>query len=443
MTEHPKKKMERREFLKLSGGLLLAATGGGMLTGCGGGGGSFGGPNPSGGAPAAGNLVLINNNTGVGVNTGQDLAGSSSKAKPRAAASVGAVIYPVLAVQNLQQYNGLFWGTKDSSGTAQNVTESLHWTSDPGKAVRFLYDSQGRLAQSINQDTGQFLTYQWDVAGQCTLHSYDSGANLLGAAVVQINGTTGTVGPLPASRAAYPPPAFPINPMAATGSHSSLSDGLQNIKNYLTPSPQFLQGLQAVGDILAGAAAGGGVATLLAGAGVALTGAQVAALVAAGAAIGFFVGVLLPQMNNVTNPSLTDANPFGNSPAYAYQQYSPGPNGYYVSDKNNSIWAGNYSGAYSGAESGTWSGTVGTDGVLNATAATSAGPFVGSATIGGAGQTTIGFSGSGAAGQFAITFTGMFAYEGAGSIQGSGSWSSSSGESGSWQGQGSNPSVFG
>lgn len=95
-------------------------------------------------------------------------------------------------------------------------------------------------------------------------------------------------------------------------------------------------------------------------------------------------------------------------------------------------FAGNYSGTFSGGSAGTWLATVGADGAIDATAS---GGFAGRGAVTFTGQSNIPLAGTGASQGFTVTFAGSFTLQGNGtSVTGAGTWSSSSGQTGTWIG---------
>lgn len=95
-------------------------------------------------------------------------------------------------------------------------------------------------------------------------------------------------------------------------------------------------------------------------------------------------------------------------------------------------FAGSYSGTYGGGSSGTWAATVDTAGAI---AASATGGFTGTGTVNFTGASTIPLAGSGSSQGFAITFGGNFSLASNGtSVSAAGTWSSSSGLTGTWLG---------
>ena len=95
-------------------------------------------------------------------------------------------------------------------------------------------------------------------------------------------------------------------------------------------------------------------------------------------------------------------------------------------------FAGNYAGTYAGTSTGTWNASVNVDGSLSATAT---GPFAGTGSVTFGGASTIPLAGTGTSQGFAITFAGNFTLVGSGpGVSAAGSWTSSSGERGTWVG---------
>ena len=93
--------------------------------------------------------------------------------------------------------------------------------------------------------------------------------------------------------------------------------------------------------------------------------------------------------------------------------------------------AGKYRGSYSGAESGTTECTIDNKGNLTATGnSPSAGAFMGSGKVDGSGSASFA-AGAGTAGQFSVTFSGKFTST-SGVRAGQGTWTSSSGFTGTW-----------
>ena len=97
----------------------------------------------------------------------------------------------------------------------------------------------------------------------------------------------------------------------------------------------------------------------------------------------------------------------------------------------NNPFMGNYAGSYAGGQSGTWAATISVDGTISATAT---GGFVGTGSVNSAGTATIALDGTGASQGFTITFSGTFALQSNGTMAGSGTWTSSSGLTGTWAG---------
>ena len=97
----------------------------------------------------------------------------------------------------------------------------------------------------------------------------------------------------------------------------------------------------------------------------------------------------------------------------------------------NNPFLGNYAGSYAGGQSGTWAATINVDGMISATAT---GGFVGNGSVNAAGTATIALDGTGASQGFTITFSGAFALQSNGTMTGSGTWTSSSGLTGTWAG---------
>lgn len=97
----------------------------------------------------------------------------------------------------------------------------------------------------------------------------------------------------------------------------------------------------------------------------------------------------------------------------------------------NNPFMGNYAGSYVGGQSGTWAATINVDGTITATAT---GGFVGTGSVNSAGTATIALDGTGASQGFTITFSGAFALQSNGTMTGSGTWTSSSGLTGTWSG---------
>lgn len=97
-----------------------------------------------------------------------------------------------------------------------------------------------------------------------------------------------------------------------------------------------------------------------------------------------------------------------------------------------SQFAGNYAGTYGTVSSGSWNATVTVDGAISATAT---GPFTGTGSVAFGGATTIPLTGTGTAQGFAINFGGTFSLVGGGpGVSATGTWSSSSGQMGTWVG---------
>ena len=95
-------------------------------------------------------------------------------------------------------------------------------------------------------------------------------------------------------------------------------------------------------------------------------------------------------------------------------------------------FAGNYSGIYGGGSTGTWTATVDTAGTI---AAAATGGFTGTGSVTFTGASTIPLNGSGTSQGFAITFGGNFTLASNGtSVSAAGTWSSSSGQTGTWSG---------
>ena len=93
---------------------------------------------------------------------------------------------------------------------------------------------------------------------------------------------------------------------------------------------------------------------------------------------------------------------------------------------------GTYAGTYAGASSGTWNATVNVDGAISATAT---GPFAGTGSVTFGGVSTIPLKGSGTSQGFDINFGGNFTLVGGGpGVSAAGTWSSSSGQTGTWNG---------
>ena len=89
-----------------------------------------------------------------------------------------------------------------------------------------------------------------------------------------------------------------------------------------------------------------------------------------------------------------------------------------------------------GTSTGTWNASVNVDGSLSATAT---GPFAGTGSVTFGGASTIPLAGSGVSQGFAITFAGNFTLVGSGpGVSAAGSWTSSSGERGTWVGSKTN-----
>ena len=99
--------------------------------------------------------------------------------------------------------------------------------------------------------------------------------------------------------------------------------------------------------------------------------------------------------------------------------------------QSNSPFAGNHAGTYVGGQSGTWAATISVDGVI---AATATGGFVGTGSVNSVGTATIALGGTGASQGFTVTFSGAFALQANGTVTGSGTWTSSSGLTGTWAG---------
>ena len=97
---------------------------------------------------------------------------------------------------------------------------------------------------------------------------------------------------------------------------------------------------------------------------------------------------------------------------------------------------GSYAGTYAGNSSGTWNATVNVDGAISATAT---GPFAGTGSVTFGGVSTIPLTGSGTSQGFDITFGGNFTLVGGGpGVSAAGTWSSSSGQTGTWNGSKTN-----
>ena len=97
---------------------------------------------------------------------------------------------------------------------------------------------------------------------------------------------------------------------------------------------------------------------------------------------------------------------------------------------------GSYAGTYAGNSSGTWNATVSVDGAISATAT---GPFAGTGSVTFGGVSTIPLTGSGASQGFVITFGGNFTLVGSGpGVSAAGTWTSSSGQTGTWNGSKTN-----
>jgi hypothetical protein len=93
-------------------------------------------------------------------------------------------------------------------------------------------------------------------------------------------------------------------------------------------------------------------------------------------------------------------------------------------------FAGTYSGAYSGDESGNWNATVDSSGKIAATADHG---FTGTGTMSLAGGLNLHTTGSGSTSGITITWVGTFSIHDGGTT-GSGTWSASDGEIGTWTG---------
>jgi hypothetical protein len=97
-------------------------------------------------------------------------------------------------------------------------------------------------------------------------------------------------------------------------------------------------------------------------------------------------------------------------------------------------FAGSYSGTYSGSESGTWTASVSPDGTASLSVVSpTAGTFGGVGTISQSGDSFVTSSGSASGFNFTVTWTGKFLVQGAGA-NGSGTWVSTAGTSGTWSG---------
>ena len=95
-------------------------------------------------------------------------------------------------------------------------------------------------------------------------------------------------------------------------------------------------------------------------------------------------------------------------------------------------FAGNYSGIYGGGSTGTWTSTVDTTGAI---AAAATGGFTGTGSVNFTGASPIPLNGSGSSQGFTITFGGNFTLASNGtSVSAAGTWSSSSGQTGTWSG---------
>ena len=95
-------------------------------------------------------------------------------------------------------------------------------------------------------------------------------------------------------------------------------------------------------------------------------------------------------------------------------------------------WDGAYSGTYTGSEQGTFTFRIGTNGSITATAnSPSVGTFPLTGTVTASGNVSIG--GSGIGGGYTITYTGTLVGEKP-DITGSGTWTSTSGYTGTWSG---------
>lgn len=92
--------------------------------------------------------------------------------------------------------------------------------------------------------------------------------------------------------------------------------------------------------------------------------------------------------------------------------------------------AGSYSGTYAGLEVGTWTGTIGNDRSMSITVNSSS---VGTFTTTGTVETNGAISFRVTAGGFVINWQGQFTASGGG-VTGNGTWSSTSGTSGTWTG---------
>lgn len=98
-------------------------------------------------------------------------------------------------------------------------------------------------------------------------------------------------------------------------------------------------------------------------------------------------------------------------------------------------FAGHYAGTFAVThgvgDPGNWNAHIGVDGNLTATAD---GGFTGTGKVGFSGTSTIGLNGSGTTDGYRVTYSGSFTRHNDGSITGQGTWSSSSGSSGTWTG---------
>ena len=169
--------MDRRTFLLALSGSAFVLASGALLAGCGG-----GGKNES-SSPSTNTPAISVNANGPVVDT-----------------SNGQPVTQLLLARNIGGGSAVFYGVKDGNQLPSRITQAVVW-NDSSKTARILCDIQGRVTQTINQATGDFVTFQHLSDTQLVLRVYNSARQALGESLITAVGTYFTSAPVPTNLA--------------------------------------------------------------------------------------------------------------------------------------------------------------------------------------------------------------------------------------------------
>jgi hypothetical protein len=197
--------LQRREFLRISGGALMLAAGGGALAGCTGGrNDAFSNLPASGGQPGTGGqqtrVLVAQTPLTVGMDRGQNVA-------------------QVATLQNVQGRNYQVFAVPDAGGLPQRIVQTIAWENDPNQYTRTIFDEQSRPAQVVYSAADYFATLTWSSDNTAvTLRTYNdtgSAPALLGGATVRRQGDNYVVEPLGSAAATGRAAATPLASVSA------------------------------------------------------------------------------------------------------------------------------------------------------------------------------------------------------------------------------------